>query len=97
MVMFMGWISDKQPHLFFVYPLMIVLLLVRRIENKEKYSLKYLGLCLSSTVPGFLITSSFDETVKIWDIENGNVTFVAERKFQTVNFSICCIISNDYL
>jgi WD40 repeat protein len=43
------------------------------------------GLCLSSTVPGFLITSSFDETVKIWDIENGAVTFITERQFQTVN------------
>jgi WD40 repeat protein len=56
------------------------------LKIKKNINFEYLGLCLSSTVPGFLITSSFDETVKIWDIENGNVTFVAERKFQTVNF-----------
>jgi periodic tryptophan protein 1 len=51
------------------------------------------GLCLSSTVPGFLVTSSFDDSVKIWDIENGNVTFIAERQFQTVisQFFILCL------
>lgn len=31
------------------------------------------------------MTASFDETVKIWDIENGSVTFIAERQFQTVS------------
>ncbi|CAF3877145.1 unnamed protein product [Adineta steineri] len=47
------------------------------------------GLCLSPTVPGFLVTSSFDETVKIWDIENGGVTFIAERQFQTGQINTC--------
>ncbi len=55
--------------------------------------MEYVGLCLSSTVPGFLVTSSFDDSVKIWDIENGNVTFIAERQFQTVisQFFILCL------
>ncbi|UJR36697.1 hypothetical protein I4U23_029414 [Adineta vaga] len=47
------------------------------------------GLCLSSTVPGFLVTSSFDESVKIWDVENGSVTFIAERRFQTGRINTC--------
>ncbi|CAF0807161.1 unnamed protein product [Adineta ricciae] len=47
------------------------------------------GLCLSSTVPGFLMTSSFDETVKIWDVENGSVTFIAERQFPTGRINTC--------
>jgi WD40 repeat protein len=74
----------------------MVLLLVRRekLEIKIKYLFKYLGLCLSSTIPGFLVTSSFDETVKVWDIENGNVTFIAERQFQTV---ICLFFFKFYL
>ena len=51
------------------------------------------GLCLSSSVPGFLVTSSFDELVKVWDIENGNVTFIAERQFPTVG----CLARFKYL
>lgn len=51
------------------------------------------GLCLSSSVPGFLVTSSFDELVKVWDIENGNVTFIAERQFPTVG----CLARSKYL
>jgi len=47
------------------------------------------GLCLSSTVPGFLVTSSFDECVKVWDIENGNATFIAERQFPIGRINIC--------
>ena len=43
-----------------------------------------IGLCFSSTVPGLLVTSSFDEMVKVWDIENGTPSFVAERQFQAV-------------
>ena len=39
-------------------------------------------------MPGFLMTSSFDETVKIWDVENGNVSFIAERQFPTVISSL---------
>lgn len=31
------------------------------------------------------MTASFDETVKVWDTENGQVTFIAERKFQSVS------------
>jgi len=47
------------------------------------------GLCLSTTVPGFLITSSFDESIKVWDIENNNVTFIAERQFQAGRINTC--------
>lgn len=53
----------------------------------------FLGLCLSTSVPGFLVTSSFDDIVKVWDIENGNPTFIAEREFETVN----CFFSEFYL
>ncbi len=86
MDMFMVWIFVIQQYLCLIYRLIMVLLLVRRIKYKKKsrYLLEYLGLSLSSTVPGFLVTSSFDETVKIWDIENGNIAFIAEREFQTV-------------
>ena len=84
MVMYMLWIFEVQRYLFLVYPLILVLSLVRRIKDKDRYSFEYLGLCLSSTVPGFLVTSSFDETVKVWDIENGTVSFIAERQFPAV-------------
>ncbi len=82
----MRWMFVVQQYRFLVYPRIMVLLLVRRMRHKNRYQFEILGLCLSSTVPGFLVTSSFDETVKIWDIENGNVTFIAERQFQTVFF-----------
>ena len=84
MDMFMLWMFVIQQYRCLVYPRIMVLLLVRRMKHKSRYSFEILGLCLSSTVPGFLVTSSFDETVKIWDIENGTVTFIAERQFQTV-------------
>ncbi|CAF4250683.1 unnamed protein product [Rotaria sp. Silwood2] len=47
------------------------------------------GLCLSSSVPGLLVTSSFDDCVKVWDIDNENVTFIAERQFQTGRINTC--------
>jgi WD40 repeat protein len=59
---------------------------MKKFKIKINIYLKYLGLCLSTTVPGFLVTSSFDESIKVWDIENNNVTFIAERQFQTVIF-----------
>ena len=88
MVMFMPWIFVRRQFRFLVYLLIMVLLLVKKNFQYKIiiYFDEYLGLCLSSTVPGFLVTSSFDETVKIWDIENGNATFIAERQFQTVIF-----------
>ena len=58
----------------------------KKKTSSNRYSLRIAGLCLSSTIPGFLATSSFDEMVKIWDIENGIVTFIAERQFPTVIF-----------
>jgi WD40 repeat protein len=83
---FMQWTFDRRLSLCSVYPHTIVPSLVRRTEAKmcREITVMFLGLCLSSTVPGFLVTSSFDDTVKIWDIENGNVTYIAERQFQTV-------------
>lgn len=47
------------------------------------------GLCLSSSIPGFLVTSSFDECLKVWDIENDTVSFIAERQFETGRINMC--------
>ncbi|CAF1293199.1 unnamed protein product [Rotaria sordida] len=48
-----------------------------------------LGLCLHSTVCDFLVTSSFDESVKVWHIESENITFLTDRQFQTDRTNTC--------
>ncbi|CAF1251924.1 unnamed protein product [Rotaria magnacalcarata] len=49
------------------------------------------GLCLNSSIPGLLVTSSFDECVKVWDVENNTVTFIAERQFPTGRINACLV------
>ncbi|XP_048767174.1 periodic tryptophan protein 1 homolog isoform X2 [Ostrea edulis] len=40
------------------------------------------GICQSSSVPGLLITTSTDKTMKVWDIQNNKPSTVLERNLR---------------
>ena len=43
-----------------------------------------LGLTLSATVPGCLVTASSDKTVKVWDYSDGKPGFVMSKEMKMV-------------
>lgn len=48
----------------------------------------FLGLTISAHCPGLMVTSSFDGTVKIWDILDNKPSFVHEIKLPLVGLSM---------
>ena len=56
-----------------------------KVDFIHKCGLLFTGICQSSSVPGLLITTSTDKTMKIWDIQDNRPSSVLERDLKLVN------------
>lgn len=60
------------------------------ILTKKAHESSTSGIALSSQVPGLLMTSGDDEFIRVWDIENGAIELIHEKKLKIVTYYLSC-------